>query len=50
MSKFFEYLTVVIALAFGVACFYGMYIEQTDCNAVGGTLVKTMFWFECIKK
>ena len=43
--------TILLALMTGVGCLALWFLFETvsQCNAIGGTTVRGLFWLECIK-
>jgi hypothetical protein len=49
MAKHTE--NILFALLIGVACLalWATFISRSQCDAIGGTTVRGLFWLECIK-
>ena len=51
MTKHDYAQAILLALMAGIGCLALWFLFQTvsQCNAIGGTTVRGLFWLECIK-
>lgn len=51
MTRYEYAQAILLALVAGIGCLALWFLFQTvsQCNAIGGTTVRGLFWLECIK-
>jgi hypothetical protein len=49
MAKHIENILLALLLGIGGLALWALFQTTSQCNAIGGTTVRGLFWLECIK-